>query len=125
MCHLTHFHGSTAPEYVLDEVLITASDMYSLGCLIYAVHCKGSPPFRNHGNVGGLRDNAGRPVPDIGQLDADLQGSSTSLEIIIESLRHNSMQTSFDRSLLVVRIADRPPRHSLRIRSSPHYRYRR
>lgn len=68
-----------APEYVLDEILITASDMYSLGCLIYAVHCKGSPPFRNHGNVGGLRDNAGRPVPDIGQLDADLQDLLRSL----------------------------------------------
>ncbi|OAX40509.1 kinase-like protein [Rhizopogon vinicolor AM-OR11-026] len=63
-----------APEYALDEVLITASDMYSLGCLIYAVHCKGNPPFRNHGSLGGVRDNAGRPVPDIRQLDTDLQG---------------------------------------------------
>lgn len=68
-----------APEYALDEVLITASDMYSLGCLIYAVHCKGSPPFRNHGSVGGLRDNSGRPVPDIGQLDTDLQDLLRSL----------------------------------------------
>ncbi|KAG1749082.1 kinase-like domain-containing protein [Suillus paluster] len=68
-----------APEYALDEVLITASDMYSLGCLIYAVHCKGSPPFKNHGSVGGLRDNASRPVPDIGQLDTDLQDLLRSL----------------------------------------------
>ncbi|KAG6332892.1 hypothetical protein ID866_6199 [Astraeus odoratus] len=66
-------HG-TAPEYALDETLVTASDMYSLGALIYAVHCKGKPPFYNHGNLSNLRDNAGRPVPDIGQLDADLQG---------------------------------------------------
>lgn len=70
------FPDATAPEYALDEVLITASDMYSLGCLIYAVHCKGTPPFRNHGSLGGVRDNAGRPVPDIGQLDTDLQGYS-------------------------------------------------
>jgi SCY1-like protein 2 len=53
--------------------------MYSLGCLIYAVHCKGNPPFRNHGNLAGVRDNAGRPVPDIGQLDTDLQGHSISI----------------------------------------------
>ena len=51
--------------------------MYSLGCLIYAVHCKGNPPFKNHGSLGGVRDNAGRPVPDIGRLDTDLQGRST------------------------------------------------
>ncbi|KAG9318237.1 kinase-like domain-containing protein [Chiua virens] len=62
-----------APEYALDEVLVTASDMYSLGAVIYAVHCKGKPPFQNHGSLGGLRDNAGRPVPDIGNLDPDLQ----------------------------------------------------
>lgn len=48
--------------------------MYSLGGVIYAVHCKGKPPFQNHGSLGVLRENAGRPVPDIGQLDADLQG---------------------------------------------------
>ncbi|KIJ60622.1 hypothetical protein HYDPIDRAFT_98218 [Hydnomerulius pinastri MD-312] len=68
-----------APEYALDEVLVTASDMYSLGALIYAVHCKGKPPFSNHGSLGGLRDNAGRPVPDIGQLDSDLQDLLRSL----------------------------------------------
>ncbi|KAI6151015.1 hypothetical protein BKA82DRAFT_4122860 [Pisolithus tinctorius] len=45
-----------APEYALDETLVTASDIYSLGA------CLGS-----------LRDNVGRPVPDIGQLDTDLQ----------------------------------------------------
>ncbi|KAJ6606557.1 kinase-like domain-containing protein [Mycena vulgaris] len=62
-----------APEYALDEQLVTASDMYSLGCLIYAVHCKGKTPFKNHGSLGGLRENAGRPPPDIEALDADLQ----------------------------------------------------
>ena len=58
----------------MDEVLVTASDMYSLGAVIFAVHCRGKPPFQNHGSLGGLRDNAGRPVPDIENLDSDLQG---------------------------------------------------
>ncbi|KAJ7756838.1 kinase-like domain-containing protein [Mycena maculata] len=62
-----------APEYALDEQLVTASDMYSLGCLIYAVHCKGNTPFKNHGSLGGLRDNAGRPPPNMENLDGDLQ----------------------------------------------------
>ncbi|KAJ7184210.1 kinase-like domain-containing protein [Mycena filopes] len=62
-----------APEYALDEQLVTASDMYSLGCLIYAVHCKGNAPFKNHGSLGGLRENAGRPPPNMDSLDPDLQ----------------------------------------------------
>ncbi|KIJ17168.1 hypothetical protein PAXINDRAFT_111962 [Paxillus involutus ATCC 200175] len=68
-----------APEYALDEVLVTASDMYSLGAVIQAVHCKAKPPFQNFGSLGGLRDNAGRPVPDIGHLDTDLQDLLRSL----------------------------------------------
>jgi SCY1-like protein 2 len=63
-----------APEYALDEALNTASDLYSLGCLIYAVHCKGDPPFKTHGSLGGLRDAAGRPLTGISGLDRDLQG---------------------------------------------------
>ncbi|KAJ7349275.1 kinase-like domain-containing protein [Mycena albidolilacea] len=62
-----------APEYALDEQLVTASDMYSLGCLIYAVHCKGNTPFKNHGSLGGLRENAGKPPPNLESLDSDLQ----------------------------------------------------
>ncbi|KAF8964072.1 other/SCY1 protein kinase [Flammula alnicola] len=62
-----------APEYALDEQLVTASDMYSLGCLVYAVHCKGNPPFKNHGSLGGLRENASKPVPGMERLDSDLQ----------------------------------------------------
>ncbi len=63
-----------APEYALDEVLHPASDMYSLGCLLYAVHCKGSPPFKNHGHIGGVRDNAGKPLTGMDRLDPDLRG---------------------------------------------------
>ncbi|THV08015.1 other/SCY1 protein kinase [Dendrothele bispora CBS 962.96] len=68
-----------APEYALDEILVTASDMYSLGCVIYAVHCKGSPPFKTHGSLGGLRENAGRAVPGMDRLDQDLQALLRSL----------------------------------------------
>ncbi|KAL4062044.1 kinase-like domain-containing protein [Scleroderma yunnanense] len=68
-----------APEYALDESLVTSSDMYSLGGLIYAVHCQGKPPFVNYGSLASLRDNAGRPVPDISKLDTDLQGLLRSL----------------------------------------------
>ncbi|EIN07701.1 kinase-like protein [Punctularia strigosozonata HHB-11173 SS5] len=70
-----------APEYALDEVLSTDSDMYSLGCLIFAVHSKGSPPYKTHGSLSGLRDTAGssRPIPGIERLDPDLQGLLASL----------------------------------------------
>jgi len=67
---------TAAPEYALDEVLSTASDMYSLGCLIHAVHLKGEPPFKNFGNLGSVREHAGRPPSGIARLDKDLQGMS-------------------------------------------------
>jgi len=53
---------------------MTSSDMYSLGCLVYAVHCKGNAPFKNHGSLGGLRDNSSKPLPGVERLDIDLQG---------------------------------------------------
>ncbi|XP_006458297.1 hypothetical protein AGABI2DRAFT_199815 [Agaricus bisporus var. bisporus H97] len=68
-----------APEYALDEQLLTASDMYSLGILVYTVHCKGSPPFKTRGSLGGLRENAGKPVPGLERLDRDLQSLLRSL----------------------------------------------
>ncbi|KAI0295520.1 kinase-like domain-containing protein [Russula brevipes] len=68
-----------APEYALDEVLNTASDMYSLGCLIHAVHLKGEPPFKNFGNLGSIREHAGRPLSGIARLDRDLQAMLASL----------------------------------------------
>ncbi|KAK0210374.1 kinase-like domain-containing protein [Desarmillaria ectypa] len=68
-----------APEYALDEVLVTASDMFSLGVVLYAVHCKGQTPFQAHGSLAGLRENAGRALPGMERLDADLQGLLRSL----------------------------------------------
>lgn len=75
-----------APEYALDEVLVTASDIYSLGAVIYAVHCKGNPPFKNHASLGGLRENAGKPLPGMDRLDTDLQGEPYSVCFYINSL---------------------------------------
>ncbi|PFH49107.1 hypothetical protein AMATHDRAFT_76388 [Amanita thiersii Skay4041] len=68
-----------APEYALDEQIVTGSDMYSLGCLIYAVHCKGQAPFKNHGSLTNLRDNAGKAPPGLERLDPDLQALLRSL----------------------------------------------
>ncbi|KAF6764989.1 other/SCY1 protein kinase [Ephemerocybe angulata] len=68
-----------APEYALDEQLLTASDMYSLGCVLYAVHSKGATPYKNHGSLGGLRENAGKPITGIERLEPDLQSLLRSL----------------------------------------------
>ncbi|WWC68467.1 uncharacterized protein I206_102395 [Kwoniella pini CBS 10737] len=46
-----------APEYALDSQLTPSSDLYSLGCLLYAVHMGGKPPFQNRGSMQILRDN--------------------------------------------------------------------
>ncbi|CDR87167.1 related to SCY1-putative kinase [Sporisorium scitamineum] len=46
-----------APENALDEKLGPENDMYSLGCVVYAVHNKGSPPFRNRNSLPNLRSN--------------------------------------------------------------------
>ncbi|KAL5533231.1 PPK32 [Sanghuangporus sanghuang] len=68
-----------APEYVLDEQLVTESDMYSLGCLIYAVHNKGSPPFRNHNSPASLRDNLSRGFRNLERADSELRELLSSL----------------------------------------------
>ena len=47
-----------APEYALESTLSPANDLYSLGCVLFAVHMGGRPPFRNHGSMQSLRDNA-------------------------------------------------------------------
>ncbi|KAJ3815697.1 other/SCY1 protein kinase [Lentinula aff. lateritia] len=69
----------TAPEYALDEILVTASDMFSLGCVIYAVHCKGNPPFKTHGSLSAVRENAARPIAGMERMEPDLQELLRSL----------------------------------------------
>ncbi|CAB5204584.1 unnamed protein product [Rhizophagus irregularis] len=46
-----------APEYVLDENLDFANDMFALGCLIYTVHRHGKPPMENHNSIHTYRKN--------------------------------------------------------------------
>lgn len=48
----------SAPEYALDSSLTPANDLYSLGCVLYAVHMGGKPPFINRGSMQSLRDHA-------------------------------------------------------------------
>lgn len=50
--------------------------MYSMGCLIYAVHNKGSPPFRNHNSPASLRDNLSRGFRELERADPELKGSA-------------------------------------------------
>ncbi|KAJ7591024.1 other/SCY1 protein kinase [Mycena floridula] len=80
-----------APEYALSELLVTASDMYSLGVLIYAVHSKGGVPFKTHGSIATLREtsSANRRVPGMDSWDTDLQALLSSLL----STRHTSRPT--------------------------------
>jgi SCY1-like protein 2 len=49
--------------------------MYSLGCLIHAVHKKGAPPFSNHGSLASMRDHVAHlpNIPTLGSLEPDLQ----------------------------------------------------
>ncbi|CEH15807.1 other scy1 protein kinase [Ceraceosorus bombacis] len=47
-----------APEYALDDKLDSGNDMYSLGCVVYAIHNRGDPPFRNRNAVANIRSNA-------------------------------------------------------------------
>ncbi|KAK0563626.1 Protein kinase domain-containing protein ppk32 [Tilletia horrida] len=49
-----------APEYAIDEKLVPANDMFALGCILYAVHSKGAPPFRNRSSLNTLKENADR-----------------------------------------------------------------
>ncbi len=55
-----------APEYALDEKLGPENDMFSLGCVVYAVHNKGSPPFRNRNSLPNLRGHADQLSTTIG-----------------------------------------------------------
>ena len=49
--------------------------MYSLGCILHAVHNKGSPPFRNHSSLSTLRSHlqSGITVTGMEGWDTDLQ----------------------------------------------------
>ncbi|CAG8521475.1 7429_t:CDS:10 [Diversispora eburnea] len=46
-----------APEYVLDESLEFANDMFALGSLIYTIHSHGKPPMENRNSIHNYRKN--------------------------------------------------------------------
>ncbi|KAH8829604.1 other/SCY1 protein kinase [Flagelloscypha sp. PMI_526] len=77
--HVQRSFDFMAPEYALDEQLVTGSDMYSLGCVLYAVHAKGSPPFKTHNSLATLREHAGRSPTGMDRWDGDLQALLRSL----------------------------------------------
>lgn len=51
-----------APEYAIDSQLAPANDLYSLGCVLYAVHMGGRAPFSNRNSLQSLRENADGPL---------------------------------------------------------------
>ena len=51
-----------APEYALESTLTYSNDLYSLGCVLYAVHMGGKPPFQNRGSMQSLRENVERSL---------------------------------------------------------------
>lgn len=51
-----------APEYAMDSQLAPANDLYALGCVLYAVHMGGRPPFANRNSLQSLRENAEGPL---------------------------------------------------------------
>ncbi|POY75418.1 hypothetical protein BMF94_1488 [Rhodotorula taiwanensis] len=47
-----------APEYICDEMPPAPSnDMYSLGCILHAIHTHSGPPFSNRNSLANLRNN--------------------------------------------------------------------
>jgi SCY1-like protein 2 len=72
-----------SPEFALDELITASSDLYALGCVIYAVHLGGRPPFQNHNSLQTLRKNADRlargeigTASAVAKLGGDLRGPS-------------------------------------------------
>ncbi len=80
-----------APENVLDEKLEPANDMYSLGCVVYAVHNKGAPPFRNRHDPVALRKNVDELSVIIGsagwsKMGHDVLGTHAALSLVLDRL---------------------------------------
>lgn len=44
----------------MDEQVTAASDLYALGCILYAVHLGGRPPFSSHNSLSTIRQNVDR-----------------------------------------------------------------
>ncbi|CAG8713332.1 1326_t:CDS:2, partial [Racocetra fulgida] len=59
-CYAQKNYDYMAPEFVLDESLEFANDMFALGCLIYTVHSHGRPPMENRNSIHNYRKNIER-----------------------------------------------------------------
>jgi SCY1-like protein 2 len=74
-----------APEYAVDEQAPSpANDLYSLGCIVYAIHSHAGPPFRNHGELQQLRsnvDNLGVLRAQWSRLPEEVQGACVSMSL--------------------------------------------
>lgn len=57
-----HLLTHAAPEFAIDSQLSPSNDLYSLGCVLFAVHMGGRPPFSNRGSMQNLRENAEGPL---------------------------------------------------------------
>jgi SCY1-like protein 2 len=88
-------HSShTAPEYALDSSLSPANDLYSLGCLLYAVHLGGNPPFKTHNSLQGLRECVERElVPGQWRGGARWTQASDEVKDILSKLITRTPQT--------------------------------
>ncbi len=82
--------------------------MYSLGCLVYAVHCKGVPPWKNHGSLGGVRENAGRTPQGMDRLDPDLRGKRSINVWMNYSLTVSWLSVALLTSMITRHAANRP-----------------
>ncbi|KAJ9106817.1 hypothetical protein QFC19_002944 [Naganishia cerealis] len=83
-----------APEYALDSILSPANDLYSLGCLLYAVHLGGSPPFKTHNSMQGLRQCVERElVTERWKREARFIQAGQELKDILSKLITRTPQT--------------------------------
>ena len=60
-----------SPEQVLGRVVTTASDMYSVGCIVYHL-LAGRPPFVDDSPITLLTRQSRDPVPDVRELAPDV-----------------------------------------------------
>ncbi|KAH8920608.1 kinase-like protein [Atractiella rhizophila] len=76
-----------APEFLLDEWIGAPNDMYALGCVIHAIHSKGSPPFSCRQNVNNLRENLRQLEHDkIGLLRSGWRAMGTEVQDVLSHL---------------------------------------
>jgi SCY1-like protein 2 len=84
--------------------------MYLLGCILYAVHNKGLPPFRNHSSLSTLRSHlqTGITVTGMETWDPDLQCAFSLLSSLAQLEHLLICQLALIRLLLARYPASRP-----------------